>query len=626
MYANLNGADGQPNTKDDDFTLLTDSPAVDAGIDPRLPEIDIPIAHASLEQDFFRDAVRPAGAGFDVGAIEGPQAPAQCVPDTTQACFEGPPSTNGVGICRGGIQTCQADGTHGACQGQVLPQTEICGNSIDEDCDGQDLVCPPVNNPPTITSTPATAATVDQVYNYDADATDPDAGDTLVYSLKTKPTGMTIDAITGLIAWTPVANQTGPQNVTVQVSDGKPNGTATQSFTTQVTAVNPNNMAPRAQTNRYTIRADQTLTVASPGVLGNDSDLENDPITARKLTDPTRGTLSFNANGSFSYAPNADTQTCTTPPPAPGISFVEPLGSSLPEMGVASGVYGLAKGDFNMDGFLDFAATGQPTGSNIGWRVWLLLGKGDSTFQPPLTVYSITADVRPFALLAKDVDGDCKLDLLVSVSRLTPQVLFFKGRGDGTFETPVPTTLTREGGSLQSGDFNRDGKLDLVSASGNHAFVQVLLGNGNGTFQAPVDYTMSTVVWDQAIGDVNGDGAPDIVVSRGTSAISQIDVLLNKNDGSGTFNPARQFPTNMQVGGFYLADFNRDTKLDIVAGGALCQTSTGNGSPVGITGCMRFIPGNGDGTFPVPPGTEVDTTAMAHFATRGGGSENVAPM
>jgi len=84
----------------------------------------------------------------------------------------------------------------------------------------------PANQPPTITSTAITTATVGQAYSYDVEATDPD-GDTLTYSLVGPPAGMTINFSTGLIAWTPTTS--GNYNVIVSVSDGAL--FATQSFT-----------------------------------------------------------------------------------------------------------------------------------------------------------------------------------------------------------------------------------------------------------------------------------------------------------------------------------------------------------------------------------------------------------
>jgi hypothetical protein len=90
---------------------------------------------------------------------------------------------------------------------------------------------PPTNQSPTITSTPITTATVAAAYAYNVNATDPD-GDTLTYSLTTKPSGMIINSSTGLITWTPTA--IGDYNVTIEVSDGVV--AVTQSFTITVSA------------------------------------------------------------------------------------------------------------------------------------------------------------------------------------------------------------------------------------------------------------------------------------------------------------------------------------------------------------------------------------------------------
>ncbi|GAH79649.1 unnamed protein product, partial [marine sediment metagenome] len=95
---------------------------------------------------------------------------------------------------------------------------------------------PSINHPPTITSTPNTSAIVGEKYIYDVDATDPDVGDILTYSLiGSSPEGMTIDPTTGVINWTPTATQIGDNDVTVEVSDnGSPVGSDTQNFTITV--------------------------------------------------------------------------------------------------------------------------------------------------------------------------------------------------------------------------------------------------------------------------------------------------------------------------------------------------------------------------------------------------------
>jgi hypothetical protein len=97
------------------------------------------------------------------------------------------------------------------------------------------FLAPPINQPPTITSIAITSATEEEAYNYNVSATDPDVGDTLIYSLTTKPTGMTIDSATGVINWTPTSADIGNHDVTVKVSDG--NLYDTQSFMITVSEI-----------------------------------------------------------------------------------------------------------------------------------------------------------------------------------------------------------------------------------------------------------------------------------------------------------------------------------------------------------------------------------------------------
>lgn len=163
-----------------------------------------------------------------------------------------------------------------------------------------DLLAAGTNHPPQITSTPVTAATEGVAYAYDVNATDPE-GDALTYSLTQAPAGMTIDAATGLITWTPGAAQVGMQAVTVKVADA-PGLSASQSYAISVASAN---VAPVAGNDSYQVMQGGTLSAAAPGVLGNDSDANGDALTAELVAAPTSGTLTLNANGSFVYTPAA---------------------------------------------------------------------------------------------------------------------------------------------------------------------------------------------------------------------------------------------------------------------------------------------------------------------------------
>ena len=98
-----------------------------------------------------------------------------------------------------------------------------------------------IDVPPLITSTPPTLGAVGQTYAYPVQATDVD-GDPLTYRLVIFDTGMTIDAATGLIQWTPAAAQIGTHLLGVAVDDGQ-GGTATQNWLV-VTGSQPVNQPP----------------------------------------------------------------------------------------------------------------------------------------------------------------------------------------------------------------------------------------------------------------------------------------------------------------------------------------------------------------------------------------------
>jgi hypothetical protein len=59
-----------------------------------------------------------------------------CSPGETSACYDGDSSTNGVGPCHGGTKKCQSSGVWGSCDGEVTPAAEVCGDQIDNNCNG----------------------------------------------------------------------------------------------------------------------------------------------------------------------------------------------------------------------------------------------------------------------------------------------------------------------------------------------------------------------------------------------------------------------------------------------------------------------------------------------------------
>jgi hypothetical protein len=77
-----------------------------------------------------------SGSGEGTGSTGGDST--TCTPGETRDCYYGPPGTEGVGICQGGTETCNAQGTGwGPCDGEVqpAPEGEICDNGLNDDCD-----------------------------------------------------------------------------------------------------------------------------------------------------------------------------------------------------------------------------------------------------------------------------------------------------------------------------------------------------------------------------------------------------------------------------------------------------------------------------------------------------------
>ena len=116
------------------------------------------------------------------------------------------------------------------------------------------------------------------------------------------PAGATIDAVSGAWAWTPgEADGPGSYTFDVCVSDGVVSDCETVTVT-----VNEVNAAPVAADDSYSTVEDTVLTVAVPGVLGNDTDVDGDALTAVRVDAPAHGTLTLNPDGSFIYEPAAN--------------------------------------------------------------------------------------------------------------------------------------------------------------------------------------------------------------------------------------------------------------------------------------------------------------------------------
>jgi hypothetical protein len=199
----------------------------------------------------------------------------------------------------------------------------------------------------------------------------------------------------------------------------------------------------------------------------------------------------------------------------------------------------------------------------------VLLGQGDGAFKG---VEDVIVEPNPNAVIAGDTDNDGLADLISA--HPTGKLQVRRALPDGGFALPVALQAAGDAFAIGGGDFNADGRFDIVALNKSTSNVSMFLGQKNGFQTTPLNYTVGAGGVALTVGDWDGNGRPDVAVARQGA----IDILLSNPNG--TLQTAVPVTLNANPVAMDWGDFNSDGHLDLALafGGLKVAVALGNGN------------------------------------------------
>src|SRR5581483_9414736 len=198
-------------------------------------------------------------------------------------------------------------------------------------------------------------------------------------------------------------------------------------------------------------------------------------------------------------------------------------------------------------------------------------------------VGDFNADGKPDLVIANANSNDASMLLNTNTATPISQPEFVSGN---KLTTGPALNLTEAPDQIVTADFNNDGIPDLAVLN-NLGAVSVFLGNGTGSFGFPSNITTNGGANYVAVGDFNGDGNLDIAAGHEQNTLTSTTISIMLGTGTGTFGPSTDFNAGKSVFAIAVGDFNQDGKIDL----ATADLQRGS---------VEILLGNGNGRFGFP--------------------------